>query len=95
MFTRTSGLDVIWCPPAPFLQCKPHLTPGGAGVLAEDVDGWLVFPVVCLPQLIGEMFADVVRGKELLLVVLTVGLERNKGSFCGLVWWACAYSFQV
>ena len=20
-------------PPAPFLQCKPHLTPGGSGVL--------------------------------------------------------------
>ena len=29
-----------WCrpdlvPPAPFLQCKPHLTPGGSGVLAD------------------------------------------------------------
>ena len=22
-------------PPAPFLQCKPHLTPGGSGVLAD------------------------------------------------------------
>ena len=22
-------------PPAPFLQCKPHLSPGGSGVLAD------------------------------------------------------------
>ena len=22
-------------PPAPFLQCKPHLPPGGSGVLAD------------------------------------------------------------
>ena len=22
-------------PPAPFLQCEPHLTPGGSGVLAD------------------------------------------------------------
>ena len=22
-------------PPAPFLQCQPHLTPGGSGVLAD------------------------------------------------------------
>ena len=22
-------------PPAPFLQCKPHLAPGGSGVLAD------------------------------------------------------------
>ena len=22
-------------PPAPFLQCKPHFTPGGSGVLAD------------------------------------------------------------
>ena len=25
-------LDMV--PPAPFLQCKPHLTPGGSGFLA-------------------------------------------------------------
>ena len=25
-------------PPAPFLQCEPHLTPGGSGVLADP--GW-------------------------------------------------------
>ena len=24
-----------WVHPAPFLQCKPHLTPGGSGVLAD------------------------------------------------------------
>ena len=24
-------------PPAPFLQCEPHLTPGGSGVLADPV----------------------------------------------------------
>ena len=23
-------------PPAPFLQCEPHLTPGGSGVLADS-----------------------------------------------------------
>ena len=27
------GPDLV--PPAPFLQCKPHLTPGGSGVLAD------------------------------------------------------------
>ena len=26
-------LDLV--PPAPFLQCEPHLTPGGSGVLAD------------------------------------------------------------
>ena len=25
-------------PPAPFLQCQPHLTPGGSGVLADPVE---------------------------------------------------------
>ena len=75
-------------PPAPFLQCEPHLPPGGSLVLAdpagiderigfptfvalgkrrpaEEVDGWLpLLPVVSLPQLTGEMLADVVRRKE-------------------------------
>ena len=27
-----------WVPPAPFLQCEPHLTPGGSGVLADRID---------------------------------------------------------
>ena len=27
--------DWIRDPPAPFLQCQPHLTPGGSGVLAD------------------------------------------------------------
>ena len=26
-------LDLV--PPAPFLQCQPHITPGGSGVLAD------------------------------------------------------------
>ena len=30
-----SGSGLIWFPPAPFLQCDPHLTPGGSGVLAD------------------------------------------------------------
>ena len=32
-------LDLV--PPAPFLQCKPRLTPGGSGVLADPtgIDG--------------------------------------------------------
>ena len=29
------GPDLV--PPAPFLQCKPHLTPGGSGVLSDPV----------------------------------------------------------
>ena len=64
--------------PAPFLQCKPHHTPGGSGLLADttrtdeefrkafdvEVDGWLpVFPEVFLPPLTGEVLADVVRRK--------------------------------
>ena len=76
-----------------FLQCKPHLTPGGVGVLADparideefrkawlpyfcrsgqreasreefalEVDGWLpLLPVVSLPELTGEMLAEVKR----------------------------------
>ena len=83
-------------PPAPFLQCKPHLTPGGSGVLADparideefrkawlpyfcrsgqretsldefdfEVDGWLpLLPEVHLPQLNGQMLADVVQRKS-------------------------------
>ena len=83
-------------PPAPFLQCKPHLTPGGSGVLADparideefrkawlpyfcrsgqreasldefdrEVDGWLpLLPVISLPELTGEMPADVVQRKS-------------------------------
>ena len=31
-----SGSGLIWFPPAPFLQCDPHLTPGGSGVLADQ-----------------------------------------------------------
>ena len=39
-FILTSGLGLICpfpppLPPVPFLQCKPHLTPGGSGVLAD------------------------------------------------------------
>ena len=34
-FALTSGSSLIWCLSAPFLQCKPHLTPGGSGVLAD------------------------------------------------------------
>ena len=71
-------------PPAPFLQCEPHLTPGGSGVLADparideefrkawlpyfcrsEVDGCLpLLPVVSLPELTGEMLAEVVRRKS-------------------------------
>ena len=83
--------DVV--PPAPFLQCQAHLTPGGPGVLADparideefpqawppyfcrsgqretsleefsdEVDGCLpLLSEVCLPDLTGEMLADVVR----------------------------------
>ena len=29
------GLRPDLVPPAPFLQCQPHLTPGGSGVLAD------------------------------------------------------------
>ena len=35
MFTRFSGLGLTWCLLLLFLQCKPHLTPGGSGVLAD------------------------------------------------------------
>ena len=35
MYTRFSGLGLIWFPPAPFLQCEPHLSPGGSGVLSD------------------------------------------------------------
>ena len=30
-----SGSGLNWFLPAPSLQCKPHLTPGGSGVLAD------------------------------------------------------------
>ena len=30
-----SGFVQIWFHPAPFLQCKSHLTPGGSGVLCD------------------------------------------------------------
>ena len=40
--------------PAPFLQCKPHLTPGGSGVLADPArideefrKAWPGFPYFC------------------------------------------------
>ena len=29
------GFVQIWFLPAPFLQCEPHLTPGGSGVLSD------------------------------------------------------------
>ena len=80
-------------PPAWFLQCKPHITRGGSGVLADparideefrqallpyfcrsgqrdtsleefndEVEGWLpLLPEVALPQLTGQMLADVVQ----------------------------------
>ena len=31
--SQVVALDMV--PPAPFLQCKPHLTPGGSGLLAD------------------------------------------------------------
>ena len=34
-FTPTSASGLTWFPPAPFLQCTPHLAPGGSGVLAD------------------------------------------------------------
>ena len=72
-------------PPAPFLQCEPHVTPGGSGDLADHHPGlmriserldvalgkgqpvlrnslrrWLpLLPVISLPELTGEMLADV------------------------------------
>ena len=93
--------------PAPFLQCKPHLTPGGSGVLADpaknveefrkawlpyfcrsgqrdtsleefdrEVEGWLpLLPEVDLPQLTGQMLADVVQRKG-----------ATAGSFDGWGW---------
>ena len=82
--------------PAPFLQCNPHHTPGGSGVLSDparideefrkawlpyfcrsgqrdtsleefdrEVEGWLqLLPQVDLPQLTGQMLADVVQRKS-------------------------------
>ena len=35
MFIPTKWLRPDLVSPAPFLQCKPHLTPGGSGVLAD------------------------------------------------------------
>ena len=35
LFTRTSGLALTWCLLLLFLQCRPHLTPGGSRVLAD------------------------------------------------------------
>ena len=54
-------------PPALFLQCKPHLTPGGSGVLefSFEVEGWLpLLPVFELPRLTGQMLSDVVHRKS-------------------------------
>ena len=59
-------------PPAPFLQCKPHLTPGGSGQrdtsleeFSFEVEGWLpLLPVFELPRLIGQMLSDVVHRKS-------------------------------
>ena len=36
-------------PPAPFLQCQPHLTPGGSGVLADPAKIDEEFRKACLP----------------------------------------------
>ena len=95
-------------PPAPFLQCKLHLTPGGSGFLDdpgrideefrkawlpyfcrygqreasledfnEEVEGWLpLLLVISLPQLTGQMLADVVRRKG-----------ATAGSLDGWGWW--------
>ena len=90
-------------PPAPFLPCKPRLTPGGSGALADParIDkefrkawlppfaalgkgkpalrrlrvGCLFLPVFSLPQLTGQMLADVVRRKG-----------ATDGSFDGWGW---------
>ena len=94
-------------PPRPFLQCQPHLTPGGSGVLADparideefrkawlpyfcrsgqrdtsleefdrEVDGWPpLLPEVDLTRLTGQVLADVVQRK--LLVVLMVGVGES------------------
>ena len=35
LFTRISGLGLIWFSLLPFLQCDPHLSPGGSGVLSD------------------------------------------------------------
>ena len=37
-------------PPAPFLQCKPHLTPGGSGVFADPARIDEEFRKACLPH---------------------------------------------
>ena len=34
-FILIAGFVRILVPPAPFLQCEPHLTPDGSGVLAD------------------------------------------------------------
>ena len=35
LFIRIGGFAQICFPPAPFLQCEPHLSPGGSGVLSD------------------------------------------------------------
>ena len=35
LYTRISGFDLTWCFLLLFLLCKPHLTPGVSGVLAD------------------------------------------------------------
>ena len=34
-YIPTVGFGLIWCRPAPFLQCDPRLTPDGSGTLSD------------------------------------------------------------
>ena len=118
MFTLRSHLVL----PAPFLQCEPHSTHGGSGVLADparideefrrawlpccclsgqreasieeialEVDGWLpLLPEVSLPQLTGQMLADVVRRKGATDGSLD-GWDGGSRRSCP---WPCFCSFQ-
>ena len=92
MYTPYKWLGNDLVPPASFLQCQPHFTPGGSGVLADPAriddefrKAWLPYfcrseqreasleefdrevevllPEVSLPQLTGQMLADVVHRK--------------------------------
>ena len=49
-FIHISGCALIWVPPAPFLQCQPHLTPGGSGVLADPAKIDEEFRMAWLPN---------------------------------------------
>ena len=59
-------------PPAPFLQCKPHLTPGGSGLLADPAMIDEEFRKACFPTFVAT-------GKE--IPAMRNSIVRSMGGY--------------